>query len=63
MEENPPPRHQGAKDTGVAATARLTGKKAGGETINETHELDCALIKTGDGWRFTNIKAAVVLKK
>ncbi len=47
----------------VTATARLTGKRAGGGPINETHELDCTLKKTGDGWRFTKIKAVEVLKK
>jgi hypothetical protein len=63
MEENPPPRHQGAEDTGATATARLMGKKTGGETITETHELHCALAKTGDGWRSANIKAVEGLKK
>ncbi len=50
-------------DAEVTATARLTGKKAGGEAINETHEIECSLSKTGDGWRFTKIKAVEVLKK
>lgn len=47
----------------VTATARLTGRKAGGDPVNETHEVECALKKTDDGWRFTNIKAVEVLKK
>ncbi len=47
----------------VTATARLSGRKAGGDPVNETHELDCALKKTEEGWRFTRITAVQVLKK
>ncbi len=50
-------------EASVTATARLTGKKAGGEAVNETHEIECNLKKTDDGWRFTKIKAVEVLVK
>jgi len=47
----------------ATATARLTGSKVGGDPVSETHEVECALAKTDDGWRFTRITAVQVLEK
>jgi hypothetical protein len=47
----------------VTATGRLSGTKVGGDPINETHEVECALAKGDEGWRFTRITAVQVLQK
>jgi hypothetical protein len=47
----------------VRLTARLTGKTAMGEAINEAHEIDCLLGKTEKKWVFNRIEVVEVLKK
>jgi len=47
----------------ATATARLTGTKVGGDPVGETHEVECALTKTDEGWRFSRITAVEVLEK
>lgn len=47
----------------ATATARLTGSKVGGDPVNETHEVECRLTRTEEGWRFSRITAVEVLQK
>lgn len=47
----------------TSATAHLMGKKAGGDGVNETHEISASLAKGEDGWRFKRITAVEVLQK
>lgn len=47
----------------ATTTARLTGAKVGGGEVSETHEVECALTKTGEGWRFHRVTAVEVLQK
>lgn len=44
-------------------TARVTGKMANGDAINEAHEIDCLLKKIEKKWLFTKIEIVEVLKK
>jgi hypothetical protein len=47
----------------VTTTATLKGTSSDGDTIDETHELDCTLQKIQDTWLFTEVKMVEVLKK
>ncbi len=47
----------------AAATATLKGISTEGDTIDETHELDCTLQKIQDTWLFTRVKMVEVLEK
>ena len=52
---------KGAAD--VTLTARLTGKLAAGEHVEETRELRCVLKKIEKKWLFTELEVVEVLKK
>jgi len=47
----------------VTLTARLLGKSAVGEQVDETRELECVLKKIGKKWLFSAIEVVEVLKK
>lgn len=47
----------------VTLTARLIGKTAGGQDVDEPHELECQLIKTEDRWLFIRMEIVEVLKR
>ena len=47
----------------VITTAKLTGISTEGETIDETHELECTLQNIADTWMFTEVEVVEVLKK
>jgi hypothetical protein len=47
----------------VNLTARLTGKSAAGEQVDETRELECVLKKIEKKWLFSQIEVVEVLKK
>ena len=47
----------------VNVTARLTGRSAAGERMDETRELECVLRKIDKKWLFTAIEVIEVLKK
>jgi hypothetical protein len=47
----------------VTLTARLTGRSAAGERMDETRELECLLRRIEKKWLFTQIEVIEVLKK
>lgn len=47
----------------VTFTARLTGKLAVGESVNEAHEVESILKKIEKRWLFSQFEAVEVLKK
>ncbi len=48
----------------VSVTGNITGKLLSGESVDETHELDCLLIKNeNDEWLFSSIEIVEVLEK
>jgi len=47
----------------VIVTAGLEGQLAGGEPVDEIHELECLLDKREDGWYFRKFEAVEVLEK
>ncbi len=47
----------------VNLTARLTGRSAAGEQVEETRELECVLKKIDKKWVFSQIEVIEVLKK
>lgn len=47
----------------VIFTAKLTGTTKMGESIHETHEVECTLRKSEDKWLFTDCGVVEVLKK
>jgi len=47
----------------VVFTAKLTGTTKMGESIHETHEVECTLRKSEDKWLFTDCEVVEVLKK
>ena len=47
----------------VTLTARLTGRSAAGEQVDETRELECILKKVEKKWLFSAIEVVEVLKK
>ena len=47
----------------VQVTARLTGKSAAGENVNEARELMCVLSKIEKRWLFSIIEVVEVLKR
>ena len=47
----------------VVLAARLNGRLANGEAVDESHELESTLKKTGKKWLFTSIVMVEVLKK
>jgi hypothetical protein len=49
--------------TKVTLTARLTGRSAAGEQVDEIRELDCILKKIEKKWLFSAIEVVEVLKR
>ncbi len=47
----------------VTLTARLIGQAAGGQEVDEPHELECRLKKIEDRWRFIRMEIVEVLKR
>ncbi|RPI99617.1 MAG: hypothetical protein EHM36_15760 [Deltaproteobacteria bacterium] len=47
----------------VVLAARLNGRLANGESVDESHELESTLRKIGKKWLFTSIVMVEVLKK
>lgn len=47
----------------ATVTLRLEGASSGGESLSETHEMECLLVKQEGRWRFQRIKLVEVLKK
>jgi len=47
----------------VSLAARLTGRLTNGEYVDESHELESTLKKTGKKWLFTSFVMVEVLKK
>ncbi|MGO8990023.1 MAG: hypothetical protein ACLQGU_02650 [bacterium] len=47
----------------VTLTARLTGRSAAGERMDETRELECLLRKIEKKWLFSQIEVIEVLKR
>jgi len=47
----------------VQLTARLTGKTATGEAVNEAHEVDSLLAKIEKKWMFIRVEVVEILKK
>jgi hypothetical protein len=47
----------------ATVTARLQGDSSGGESLAETHEMECLLVEQEGRWRFQRIKLVEVLKK
>ncbi len=54
------PEAGGAK---VSSVARLTGRLTNGENVDESHEVESTLRKTGKKWLFTSFVMIEVLKK
>lgn len=47
----------------ATVTLRLEGRSSGGESLSETHEMDCVLLEQKGRWRFARIALVEVLKK
>jgi hypothetical protein len=47
----------------ATVTLRLEGRSSGGESLSETHEMDCELVEEDGRWLFRSIKLVEVLKK
>ncbi len=47
----------------VDLTARLTGRSAAGERVDETRELECVLRKIDKKWIFSQIEVIEILKR